>query len=347
MTDNMREKDSPDGQSSEDPVYHAPVLCKTAVDELVTDADGTYVDGTLGGGGHAAALLDRLGERALVFGIDQDEDAISYASRRLASEIERGRLRIIRGNFGELPDVMRGQSVETIDGLLLDLGVSSHQLDTPSRGFSHAREGKLDMRMHRAVGSTGETPATPTAGALIETASERELADVFFRYGEEPQARRIAAAIVAARPIETTTELAAIVRRAVPRDAESKSLARVFQALRIAVNRELEALEAALNAATLLVRPGGRLVVIAYHSLEDRLVKRFMRSGSPDGEIERDVYGNVLSPWRPVGRVVKPPDDEIASNPRARSARLRIAERIDPTSSTGATPRSSDYPAPG
>lgn len=346
MTDKKREKDSPDGQPSEDPVYHAPVLCKTAVDELVTDADGTYVDGTLGGGGHAAALLDRLGERAAVFGIDQDEDAIDFGSRRLAREIELGRLCVIRGNFGELRDVLRARDVDAIDGLLLDLGVSSHQLDTPSRGFSHTREGRLDMRMHRAEGSTGDTPAARTAGALIETASEGELADLFFRYGEEPRARRIAAAIVAARPIETTTELAAIVRRAVPRDAEARSLARVFQALRIAVNRELEALEAALNAATSLVRPGGRLVVIAYHSLEDRLVKRFMRSGSPDGVVRRDVYGNALSPWRAAGRVVKPSDDEVAANPRARSARLRVAERTDlPTASRG-TPRSSG-PAPG
>jgi 16S rRNA (cytosine1402-N4)-methyltransferase len=183
--------------------------------------------------------------------------------------------------------------------------------------------------MDRAEGPTESAPTDTSAGALINASSERTLRDVLFRFGEEPRARRIAAAIVAARPLSTTTELADVIRNAVPREVEAKTLARVFQAIRIEVNRELEALEAALDAATELVKPGGRLVVIAYHSLEDRIVKRFLRSGSAGGEAPRDLYGNVRSPWRPVGRVVKADEAESAANPRSRSARLRIGERTD------------------
>jgi len=309
--------------------YHAPVLCKTAVDGLVTDEHGTYVDGTLGGGGHTAALLNRLATDAVVFGLDRDDDAIVFASGRLKREIDLGRLVTIRGNIADLLELMRARGIRKVDGLLLDLGVSSHQLDTPERGFSHSKEGELDMRMDRAEGPTESAPTGTSAGALINTSSERTLRDVLFRFGEEPRARRIAGAIVAARPMSTTTELAEVIRNAVPREVEAKTLARVFQAIRIEVNRELEALEAALYAATELVKPGGRLVVIAYHSLEDRIVKRFMRSGSSGGDAPRDLYGNVLSPWKVIGRVVRADEAESAANPRSRSARLRIAERSE------------------
>jgi 16S rRNA (cytosine1402-N4)-methyltransferase len=315
--------------------YHAPVLCKIAVDGLVTDTAGTYVDGTLGGGGHTAALLDRLGSKASVFGIDRDEDAIAFASRRLVRDLQSGRLHVVHGNVADLVELLHPLNVVAIDGLLLDLGVSSYQLDTGSRGFSHAREGKLDMRMDQAENAPGDHLERVSAGALVNASSEQELRDVLFRFGEEPRARRIAAAVVSARPLETTSDLASVVRATVPRDVENKTLARVFQAIRIAVNRELEALEGALRAAATLIRPGGRLVVISYHSLEDRIVKRFMRSGDATGEIKRDVYGNALAPFRPIGRVTKADADEAAANPRSRSARMRIAERIqNPSDST-------------
>ncbi len=290
-----------------------------------------YVDGTLGGGGHTAELLERLDDKARVFGIDRDADAIAFASERLVRDIGSGRLTVIRGNAANAEALLAVHDVDVIDGLLLDLGVSSHQLDTAGRGFSHAREGALDMRMNQAEHVSGSEPGDGSAGALVNTSDERALRDLLFRYGEEPRARKIAAAIVAARPLQTTIELANVVRGAVPRTAEAKSLARVFQAIRIAVNRELEELHGVLLAGTKLVRPGGRLVVIAYHSLEDRMVKRFIRSGDLSGLVQRDIYGNALAPWKALGRVVKPDAGEIDSNPRARSARLRIAERCSPS----------------
>ena len=327
MTDATRDGPGAEGELPYASDYHAPVLCKTAVDGLVTDSGGVYVDGTMGGGGHTAALLDRLDDGASVFGIDRDEEAIAFASRRLDRDIKSGRLRIVRGNAANLVELLKPLGVSRIDGLLMDLGVSSHQLDSASRGFSHSREGALDMRMHQAESDSGDDPDLTSAGDLINASTERALSNLLRLYGEEPRARRIAAAIVAARPLHTTTELAAVVRGAVPRTDEAKSLARVFQALRVAVNRELESLQAALSAATELTIPGGRLVMIAYHSLEDRIVKRYMRSGDTTGVVKRDLYGNALAPWRPIGRVVKPDAAEVAANPRARSARLRVAER--------------------
>ena len=333
MSDNTRDGQSATGNTPYATDYHAPVLCKTAVDGLVTDTAGTYVDGTLGGGGHTAALLDRLDSKASVFGIDRDEDAITFSTGRLVRELESGRLRIVRGNVADLVELLTSEDVAEIDGLLLDLGVSSHQLDTGERGFSYARDGTLDMRMDQAANAPGTDPERVSAGALVNSSSEQVLRDVLFRFGEEPRSRRIAAAIVSARPLESTSDLADVVRAVVPRDAETKTLARVFQAIRIAVNRELEALESALTAAQTLIRPGGRLVVISYHSLEDRIVKRFMRSGDATGEVKRDIYGNTLAPFRPIGRVIKADDAEAAANPRSRSARMRIAERLSPSDS--------------
>ena len=301
--------------------YHAPVLCHAVVDGLITDPEGAYVDGTLGGGGHAAALLDALDEKGRVIGIDRDDDALTEVRRRLKPHIEAGRLVVLAGDFGMMDALLEGIGVKMIDGALLDLGVSSHQLDTDARGFSHSAPAPLDMRM----GATGET-----AAAIIARASQKELEVILREFGEEPRARRIAAAIVSARPVSTTNHLAEIVRSCVPREDELKSLSRVFQAFRIAVNDELESLESALHAATKIVRPGGRLAVISYHSLEDRPVKRYLRFGNLDGRPVKDVYGNVQAPWSPITRrPIRPDASEIEKNPRSRSARLRIAARTE------------------
>lgn len=316
----------PDSPEREDPMryasdYHAPVLYRVIVQELITDPAGTYVDATVGGGGHAAALLDALSDAGRVIGIDQDAEALDATRTRLAGEVERERLVTARGNFGELHRILEDLDIETIDGLLLDLGVSSHQIDVPDRGFSFQVEGPLDMRMDARSGLT--------ADEVVNRWSEQELRDVLYSYGEERHSGRIVRAILAARPIETTTELADAVRSVVPARDEVKTLARVFQGLRIAVNAELDRLEQVLHAAVDAVRTGGRMAVISYHSLEDRRVKRFFRYGNFEGRPVRDLYGNLLAPWKEVARKpIGAEEDEIASNPRARSARLRIAERI-------------------
>ena len=309
--------------------YHAPVLYHAVVEGLVTDPDGVYVDATLGGGGHSAALLDALSEKGRVIGIDRDADGLAEAERRLAGEIARGRFQTLRGNFADVRQLLEKTDVGLVHGLLLDLGVSSHQLDEAERGFSFSAEGTLDMRMDQR--------GSLTARDVVNEWDEPELRQLFFDYGEEPKARRIAQAIVQARPVETTRELAEAVRRVVPARQANKTLARIFQAIRIAVNGEMEALEEALAAGLHVLRvgdpeagrPGGRMAVIAYHSLEDRRAKRFFRYGNLEGEPVRDLYGQLLTPWREVTRKPNLPDDsEIAANPRARSARLRIAERI-------------------
>jgi 16S rRNA (cytosine1402-N4)-methyltransferase len=296
--------------------YHAPVLCNAVVEGLVTDPAGLYVDATLGGGGHAAALLDRLAPEGRVLGID----ALSAATARLAEAAAARRFRTARGSFADLDLLLDRAGITAVDGLLLDLGVSSHQFDAATRGFSHRFSGPLDMRMDQR--------ALTTAATIVNTWKEADLVRLFFEAGEEPRARRIVAALVAARPVETTEELAALVRRAVPNLEEAKSLARVFQALRIAVNDELDALEAVLETAAQRVKPGGRVAVLSYHSLEDRRVKRFFRYGNFEGRPHRDVFGNLIAPFREVNRQPVAPDEaEVEANPRARSARLRIAER--------------------
>lgn len=301
--------------------YHIPVLWHTVVQDLITDREGTYVDCTVGGGGHAAAILDALGKTGRVVGIDRDKEALDEVARRLDKSVSDGRLRLVQGAFGDIGAHLEGLGLEQVDGILMDLGVSSHQIDEPDRGFSYASEGRLDMRMNPRTGTS--------AHDIVNTFDERSLAQVFFDYGEEPGARRIARTIVAARPLETTRDLAGAVRAAVPVRDEVKSLSRVFQALRIAVNGELEELEQALTAALELVVPGGRVVVISYHSLEDRRVKRFFRTGNFEGYLERDVYGNPLVAWRELYRKpVEAGPEERAANPRSRSARLRAAERI-------------------
>lgn len=330
----MEENDPDDeARGADDPMryatgYHAPVLYKAVVEGLITDPAGCYVDATLGGGGHAAALLDALAPEGRVLGIDQDADALAAAEARLAAEA--GRFRAIRGNFGDLARLLEAEGVAAVDGLLLDLGVSSHQLDTAGRGFSYRAGAPLDMRM--------DTRSGLSADEVVNAWSEAALRKLLYDYGEEPRAARVARAIVAARPVETTGALAAAVRSAVPERDEVKTLSRVFQAIRIAVNDELAVLERALEAATRLVRAGGRMAVISYHSLEDRRVKRFFRYGNLQGEPVRDFYGNLLAPWRELTRKpVEAGPAEVARNPRARSARLRIAERVAERTDEGKT----------
>lgn len=324
----MPESDAPDHSSDrDDPLryatdFHAPVLSHDVRTRLVTTPDGRYVDATLGGGGHARALLEELEPDGMVLGIDQDLEALDAARERLADEREAGRFRAVHGNFGELHSVLTDEEFVPIDGLLLDLGVSSHQIDQPERGFSFQDEGPLDMRMDPRRGLT--------AHRVVNDWSERDLREVFWDYGEEDRAGAIAHAIVEARPLDTTRDLADVVRGAVPPPDEVQTLARVFQALRIVVNAELEMLERALKQGTDVVRPGGRIAVISYHSLEDRRVKRYLRYGNVEGTPRRDLYGNLVAPWteRPRGPI-EAGEDEVEANPRARSARLRVAERRD------------------
>ena len=299
--------------------YHAPVLSHDVRTRLVTAPDGRYVDATLGGGGHARALLDALGPEGVVLGIDRDADALAAARDRLADEQAAGRFRAVRGTFGELRSLLEAEEFVPVDGLLLDLGVSSYQIDDPERGFSFQEEGPLDMRMDRR-GLTAEQ--------IVNDWSERDLRAALREYGEERRAGTVAHAIVEARPLGTTRELAEVVRSVVPPPEETKTLARVFQGLRIVVNAELEELEQVLEQSPDLVRPGGRIAVISYHSLEDRRVKRFLRYGNFEGEPRRDLYGNLVAPWRETPREpIEAGEAEVEANPRARSARLRVAER--------------------
>lgn len=322
-----RSTDRPDATASGpsvDPLryassYHAPVLAREVVDGLVTIPDGVYVDGTLGGGGHSAALLDALAPDGLVLGIDQDADAIATAEARLADAILDGRFRTLRGNFADMETLLAQDGTDGVEGVLLDLGISSHQIDEATRGFAFSADGPLDMRMDADQGET--------VAELIERLDVQSLTDILRAYGEEPRAWPIANAIAEAQP-QTTAALADAVRSAVPTREEVKSLARVFQALRIAVNDEIAVLEQVLEAALAVLKPGGRLAVIAYHSLEDRRAKHFLRFGNLDGEARKDLFGNLLTPFDLVTRKpITASDEEIAANPRARSARLRIATK--------------------
>ncbi len=302
--------------------FHAPVLSHDVQARLVTDPAGRYVDATLGGGGHARALLDALDSEGTVLGIDRDPEALTVARDRLADEQEAGRFRAMHGTFEHLQELLEAEEFVPIEGLLLDLGVSSHQIDAPERGFSFRDEGPLDMRMDPQRGLT--------ARQVVNEWGERDLRDVLREYGEEPRAGTIARAIIAARPLDTTRDLAEVVEERVPPPDTVKTLTRVFQALRIVVNAELDELESALEQSTECVRPGGRIAVISYHSLEDRRVKRYLRYGNFEGEPRRDLYGNLVAPWTETSRgPIEARDAEVTANPRARSARLRVAERQD------------------
>ncbi len=296
--------------------YHKPVMLREAVDGLNIRPDGTYVDVTFGGGGHSRAIMECLGNGGRLYAFDQDEDARQNA-------IDDPRFTLIGENFRYLKNYLRLHGVRQVDGVLADLGVSSHQFDVAERGFSTRFDGELDLRMDRR----GDT----TARDLVNSLDEEGLARILKLYGELPNARQMARAIVKARgenEIVTTGDLKEAVRRHLPKGMENKYLAMLFQALRIEVNGELEALREMLVQAAELLPVGGRLVVISYHSLEDRLVKNFMRSGNFEGVVEKDFYGNPLVPMKQL-LSTGASAEEVAQNGRARSARLRVAERVD------------------
>jgi 16S rRNA (cytosine1402-N4)-methyltransferase len=301
--------------------YHAPVMAQAVARRLVTDPAGTYLDATLGGGGHAAALLDALGPEGRVVGFDRDGEALREARGRLAEAREKGRFAAAKGDFARLASLAEEHAGAPVDGVLLDLGVSSRQLDAAERGFSFRKDGPLDMRMDREGGRR-------TAAQVVGDWPEGELKQLLYDYGEEPRAPQVARAIVEARPLDSTGALAEAVRSATIPPEETKTLARVFQALRIAVNGELDALEAALRALPGALEASGRVAVIAYHSLEDRRAKRFLRYGHFEATPVRDLYGHRLAPLAPVdGSPFTAADEEIQRNPRARSAHLRVAAR--------------------
>jgi 16S rRNA (cytosine1402-N4)-methyltransferase len=296
--------------------YHDPVLSHACLEGLNIRPGGTYVDATFGGGGHSRAILERLGPRGRLIAFDHDADAWPNAP-------DDPRFTLVKAGFRWLNNHLRYLGALPVDGLLADLGVSSHQFDAAARGFSFRHDGPLDMRMDRR--------ARRTAAQLIGELDETALADVLARYGEVENARRVAGLLCRARataPIATTGRLVEVLRPLTPRGRASGFLAKVFQALRIAVNDELGSLEALLRQSAEAIAPGGRLVVISYHSLEDRLVKNWMRHGDPRGRDLRDLHGNRIRPFEPVGtKAVRPTDREIEQNPRARSARLRTAVR--------------------
>lgn len=304
--------------------YHVPVLLGESIDGLDIKPAGTYVDVTFGGGGHSREILSRLSAGGRLFSFDQDADAEQNISPLPASSQGKGAtFQFVRSNFRYLKNWMRYYGMEHIDGLLADLGVSSHHFDDAERGFSFRFDAPLDMRMNKRAGRT--------AADIVNEESEKRLADIFFLYGELKNARRIAAAICKARQqqrIETTQQFLQAVEPLFNREREKKDMAKLFQALRIEVNREMEALRDMLKAATELIRPGGRLVVITYHSLEDRIVKNVMKAGNVEGKVEQDFFGRVETPFRLINnKVITPTDDELIQNPRSRSAKLRIAEK--------------------
>ena len=300
------------------PTYHVPVLLAASVDGLAARPGGTYVDVTFGGGGHSREILRRLGPGGRLFGFDQDLDA-------LANVPDDARFTFVRSNFRYLANWLHYYDVPVVDGILADLGVSSHHFDDPERGFSFRFDAPLDMRMNVRSGQT--------AADVVNRYDEVALARIFTLYGELRVGRRLAAAIVRTRrerPVETVDDLVSIARPLLGRDREKKDMAKVFQALRIEVNHELDTLHELLDAAVGALRPGGRLVVLTYHSLEDRMVKNYVRAGNVDGKVEQDFFGNRLSPLRPVNsRVIVPDEAEQQANPRSRSAKLRIAERVE------------------
>ncbi|MDR9417827.1 16S rRNA (cytosine(1402)-N(4))-methyltransferase RsmH [Gracilimonas sp.] len=300
-------------------IEHIPVLLSESVEALITEEDGTYIDGTLGGGGHSKEILNKLGENGRLFGIDQDDEALEAASNRIGDD---HRFTPIKGNFGYLTTILPPHTHGQIAGILLDLGVSTHQIKEPERGFSFQEDGPLDMRMGNLSGVS--------AYQVVNEYDYEKLRDIIFHYGEEKQSRKIAKAIIEARPVETTGELQKVVSSVVNKHYEVKSLARVFQAIRIEVNRELEMLEKVLEQSLEVLKPGGRIEAISYHSLEDRIVKRFFKSGNFKGKIEKDFYGNPISPIKPVNKqVIIPTKEEVSENPAARSAKLRIAEKVE------------------
>ena len=299
-------------------VYHIPALLDECIEGLQIKPDGTYVDVTFGGGGHSRAIMSQLGPEGHLYSFDQDLDA--YANR-----IDDPRFTFVHSNFAYLCNFMRFYGVDKVDGIIADLGVSFHHFDEGERGFSFRADGRLDMRMNR--------DAHRDAAWIVANYTEEQLADVLYLYGELRQARRMASAIVKARnagTLTTTGQLVEVVKPFIAPKAEKKELAQVFQALRIEVNDEIATLKKLLESSLKVLKPGGRLVVLTYHSLEDRLVKNFIKSGNVEGKVEKDFFGRVNAPLRAVNnKVIVAGDAEVERNPRARSAKLRIAELID------------------
>ena len=298
-------------------VYHIPALLPQALEALDIKPDGVYVDATYGGGGHSRAIVERLGPSGHLYSFDQDIDAVSRA-------LTDDRFTIVHGNFRFITNFLRYYGVGKIDGLLADLGVSFHHFDDPGRGFSFRHDGPLDMRMNQK--------ARLTAAHIIANYTEEQLADMFYLLGELKTARRLAAAIVDARrqaPITTTEQFIADVGPMVNPRQEKKELAQIFQALRIEVNGEIDALKALLTSTVKILKPGARLAIMTYHSLEDRLVKNFMKTGDLSGREQKDFFGRNLSPFKLLtAKPIVPDEAEIAANPRSRSAKLRVARFI-------------------
>ena len=296
--------------------YHVPVLLHESVDGLDIKPDGIYVDVTFGGGGHSKEILTRLGEKGHLYSFDQDADAENNI-------VDDRRFTFVRSNFRYLRNWLRYYQIEEIDGLLADLGVSSHHFDDETRGFSFRFDAPLDMRMNKRAGKT--------AADIINEYDEGKLADIFYLYGEMKNSRRIANAIATYRQqrrISTTGDLIAATEKLMRSEKEKKDLARLFQALRIEVNHEVDALRDMLSGASQVLKKGGRLSIITYHSLEDRIVKNIMKAGNAEGKIEQDFFGRISSPFRLINnKVITPDEQELQNNPRSRSAKLRIAEK--------------------
>lgn len=298
-------------------IYHTPALLKESIDGLDIIPSGVYVDVTFGGGGHSREILKRLGEKGRLFAFDQDKDAIK-------NSIPDPRFTLIHGNFRFLKNFLRYYNIDSIDGLIADLGVSSHHFDESKRGFSFRFKGDLDMRMNQN--------ADTSAADILNEYSADMLSDMFFNYGELKNARKIAAAVVRFRElkkIEKTEEFLSIIEPFTRKDREKKILAQAFQALRIEVNKEMDTLAAMLKQSLQMLKPEGRLSVISYHSLEDRLVKNFFKTGNFEGRLDKDFFGNPLTPFQLINKkVIVPTEEEQLQNPRSRSAKLRIAKKI-------------------
>ena len=295
-------------------LYHVPALLTETIEGLNIQPDGVYVDVTFGGGGHSSAILEKLGENGRLFGFDQDIDAV----KNIPDDV---RFTFVRSNFRYLKNFLKYHGVTQINGLLADLGVSSHHFDEAERGFSFRFDGPLDMRMN--------TASPVTAAHILATYTEEQLADVFYLYGELHNARKIARAVVmhrAKEPIERIFQFIELLKPFFSREKEKKDMARVFQALRIEVNSEMKVLSEMLEQCVELLSPEGRIAVLTYHSLEDRLVKNYFRSGNFEGKIEKDFFGNVIAPLKTINnKVIVATDEEVQRNPRARSAKLRVA----------------------
>ena len=296
-------------------VYHIPVLLKESIDGMNLQPGGIYVDVTFGGGGHSKEILHRGDSSIRLLSFDQDEDA----ERNIVND---QRFTFVRSNFRYLYNFLRYHGIEQVDGILADLGVSSHHFDDSERGFSFRFDGNLDMRMNKRSGKT--------AADIVNNYDEERLADIFYLYGELKNSRKLASTLVKARnckAIVTIGDFLEIVKPLFGREREKKELAKVFQALRIEVNQEMEALKEMLQSAMEVLKPGGRLVVITYHSLEDRMVKNIMKTGNIEGKTIQDFYGNSQTPFKLINKVITASDEEVKSNPRSRSAKLRIAEK--------------------